>query len=209
MMAVAISGFDDFMLKFDERKDRSDLFSFFLFDDRPDHQPVAGFVADHAGWLDQLASASRTFTFFFVPDIPQVTWEVDNPGLEVARIFDILPKDLPGIVIFCLDDDREGVRRGTYYPLEASRFENDLTAVQQTIADLFSMIQECMALELKPDEKLDELEARISARRRSERRRPFVQALKSQSQELLKLPSQLLLTMAEAFGKGLAGRLAG
>ena len=66
-MAVRILGFHDFQQKFDERKDRSNLFSFFLFDDRPDHLPIASFVMEQFGWLDQLAAASRTFVFLFAP----------------------------------------------------------------------------------------------------------------------------------------------
>ena len=125
-MGVAIASLDDFQKKFEERKDRSDLFGFFLFDERPSQRAVETFAEQQFPWLDRLAAAAQIFFFVFLRNNPGWPDVVENPGLEVANMFDIRANQLPGIVLFTLDVKREDVTKGSYLPLRTELFEADL-----------------------------------------------------------------------------------
>ena len=207
-MAIPISSFEDFRAKFAALKDSRDLFAFFLFDSRPSQKAVEQFADQQFDWLDNLAAASRIFFFIFLRSNP-TEGRIENPSLEVARMFDIRPNQLPGIVLFALADDREGVGEGVYLPLDASLFENDLPRVEQVFADLFSLIQECRGKTNNPAELFLRLREKVNSLRRREQFRPVAEYLKGTLDSLIKLPTRLIDSVAKAFAEEAARRAAG
>lgn len=197
-MGVAIANLDDFQRKFEERKDRSDLFGFFLFDERPSQRAVGTFANQQFPWLDRLAAAAQIFFFVFLrnnPDWPDV---VENPGLEVASMFDIRANQLPGIVLFSLDANREGVKKASYLPLKAELFEADLKRVEELFADVFSVIQECRAKSGDSATLLKCVEKEMNAIIRSESRRPIKTYFWQVMGNLGQLPVKLVETVTTA-----------
>ena len=201
-MGVAIANLDDFKKKFEERRDRSDLFGFFLFDERPSQRAVETFAEQQFPWLDRLAAAAQIFFFVFLrnnPDWPDV---VENPGLEVANMFDIHANQLPGIVLFTLDAKREDVKKASYLPLRTELFEADLQRVEALFADVFSVIQECRTKSRDSATLLECVEKEVNGIIRSESRRPIKAYFGQAMRDLRHLPGKLLETITTAAVNG-------
>ena len=201
-MGVAIANLDDFEAKFEERKHRSDLFGFFLFDERPSQRAVGTFATQQFPWLDRLAASARMFFFVFLRHNPEWDEDVENPGLEVAQRFGIRPNELPGIVLFTLDEDKEKVTKAAYLPLKAELFETDPKRVEELFADLFSVIQHCR--EQSPDtvSLIACVDTQVNSIIRSETVRPVKAYLLRTLGDLKDLPGKLLQTVVSAAVEG-------
>ena len=130
-----------------------------------------------------------------------------NPSLEVASMFGIRPNRLPGVVLFTLSDDRQGVSDGVYLPLKTEFFESDLSRVEEVFADLFSLIQECRENARSPAEHFANLRKKVASLRRSQRFRPVKEYLKGSLSSLVSFPGMLVESMSKAFVQETARRL--
>lgn len=206
-MAVAISSFEQFEHKFEQLKYSRDLFAFFLFDDRPSHEAIERFAEDQFDWLDSLAASARIFFFVFIRRDDTVQGNVANPSLEVARMFGIPPNRLPGVVLFTLSEDQEGVSDGVYVPLKAKLFGEDIEHVEEVFSDIFTLIQECQGHGGKPAELLVDLQKRVKELERKERTRPVMKYLRATLVSTAGFPGKLLISMSEAFAQEAARRV--
>ncbi|MFQ5878939.1 MAG: hypothetical protein ACE5IZ_02030 [Dehalococcoidia bacterium] len=197
-MGVPITSLEDFQAKFEHLKHQRDLFAFFLFDERPSQRAVERFADEQFEWLDALAAAARIFLFVFLRRNREERQIVENPGLEVGSIFGIRPNQLPGIVLFTLAADREGVSRGVYLPIKAELFEKDLLRVEDVFSDLFSLIQECRQRSDSPEQLLTEVDSEVKSLLRTERLRPIKSYLKQTLLELGKLPTRVVESVSAA-----------
>ena len=206
-MAVAVSSSDDFKEKFEALKHSRSLFAFFLFDDRPSNEAVERFAHDEFVWLDDLAASAGIFFFIFLRHDP-VDKRVANPSLEVGRMFGIRPNQLPGVVLFTLAEDKEGVSDGVYLPLKAELFTKDISCIEQVFSDLFSLIQECQEMGGSQSEILENLRRRVRRLRRQERMRPIYEYAKGSLASLATFPREIMNSVATAFGQEAARRVA-
>ena len=197
-MAIGITSEEDFERKFQERKHASDLFAFFLFDDRPSSQAVERFARDEFTWLDQLAASARMFFFVFIRH-DESRDRVANPSLEVAEMFGILPNQLPGVVIFTLSEDGHGVSDGAYLPLKAELFAEDIAHVEEVFSDIFSLIKECRKEGGSPSELLENVRRRMKRLERTQRMRPLLMYAKKSLESLASLPRDVVIAGTEAF----------
>ena len=204
-MAVRITSEEDFQRKFEERKHSSDLFAFFLFDDRPSSQAIERFARDEFTWLDQLAASARMFFFIFIRH-DESRDRVANPSLEVAERFGILPNQLPGVVIFTLSEDGHSVSDGVYLPLKAELFAEDIPRVEEVFSDIFSLIKECRKKGGPPSSQLEYVRRRMKGLERSQRMRPLRMYAKRLLESLVTLPRDVVIAVAEAFGAEAARR---
>ena len=202
-MAVPIRSYEDFEHKFKRLRDRSDIFGFMLFDDRPSHRFVAAFAKHNFSWLDQLAAASDMF--FFVCIRQNAGEIIENPSLEVAKLFGITARQLPGVVLFNFDKSSDKVSKGVFLPIAAELFEAEPDHVEDVVADLFSLINDCRSHSPTPERLLDVLATRMNELAGRERRRPFIKYLKSLVQKLTELPADFTRAAAEAFIKSSLG----
>jgi len=197
-MGVAIANLEDFNKKFEARKDKSDLFGFFLFDERPSQRAVEAFADQQFPWLDRLAAASKMFFFVFLRNNPDWYDAVENPGLEVANMFDIHANQLPGIVLFTLKPDRVGVKKASYLPLKAELFEAEPQQVEDLLADFFSVIQDCRKNNDDSDALLDCIDKNVIRIVRGEARRPVKEYFWQVMSDLRHLPAKLVETVTTA-----------
>lgn len=208
-MGIQITSIRDFRRKFENRKNQSDLFAYFLFDDRMSHEAVERFARTEFEWLDGMAYAARIFFFIFVrPDFEQ-DGEVVNPSPEVARMFGILPRNLPGIVLFSLLDDGKGVNDGVFLPLNAKLFEENTGHVEEIFAEVFSIIQSCRNCEDSSKNLLENLEIEIRQLRRTESMKPVWSYLQSNFTAILNFPKAILEATSKAIGEGIAKKALG
>lgn len=205
---LLISGYPDFLDKFNRVKDQSRLFMFILFDDRPTHAAVAKFVDEHYGWLDSLAAAANMFGFAFLHRDAD-TGEVSNPSLKVANYFGIRANQLPGVVVFTMLPEAIGVSKAIYLPIKAKLFSEDISVIEEVLADLFAVFQEALASTNSENDLLSNLRVEIATLKRQQQIRPMVTYIGERLESIVKLPDKLLEAMAEAFGEGLAKRIGG
>lgn len=207
-MAVPISSLDDFMNKLDARKTHSDLFAFFLFDERPSHQAIGRFANDEFEWLDSLAASARLFFFIFLRS-DKYEGGVANPGLEVARMFGIRPNQLPGVVLFIVSEDLKIVKDGVFLPLKARLFEEDIDAVEDVFSDLFTLIQNCRERSHSSKELLENLQNDVKGLRRRQHARPVFKYLEDTASAILKFPVGFLGELQRALADETARRVYG
>lgn len=193
-MGVEIRNRKDFEAKFRKLKDKRDLFAFLLFDERPSQQAVGEFANQNFPWLDGLARMAKVFFFIFLKRNPD--WEdTENPGPEVGRMFGIKPNQLPGVLIFSLTEDREGVSAGVYLPIHNNLFEGDFQRVEEVFSDLFSLIANVQRQGGTPQDKLARLKGDVAGLQRRQRlyqyRRGAVETLKE-------LPGKLMDSLSAA-----------
>ena len=197
-MGVAIANLRDFEEKFEERKNRSDRFGFFLFDERPSQRAVATFADQQFPWLDRLAAASKMFFFVFLRNNPDWNDDVENPGLEVANMFDIRANQLPGIVLFTLDAQRDGVKKASYLPLKAELLEAEPQQVEDVLADFFSVIQGCRKKTNDSEKLLTCINKEVNGIIRGEAARPIKAYFWQVMGNLRHLPVKLIETVTTA-----------
>jgi hypothetical protein len=215
-MAVPIRNERHFRRAIAQRPGR-DLYAFLLFDSRPDHQPVQEFAIREFRWLDELAGSARMFLFLYIPN--QSAGEQRNPSLNVARDFNILPNQLPGIVLFGRYGKQEGSAAdvigtdGIYFPLKLELFDSEAGGIRDVIADLFSVIHECRKSSRNAEELMNRLRSEVAAMTRERRLRPLVMWLRGGVIEIARLPKVVLESAATAFGTGLgmaaSGKISG
>jgi hypothetical protein len=199
LMAMPVSSYDDFERKFRHLRGNADLFGFLLFDDRPSHRVVSKFAEDNFPWLDQLAGAANMFFFVCIRENEYAILE--SPSLEVAKLFGILPRQLPGVVLFNFDDDNDRVSNGIFLPIAAKLFDEDSDHVEEVIANLFSLIDASRRESATPSELLYRIAQKLNTLSDREKRRLFIQYLKSVAQKLSDLPSNFAAAAAEAIVK--------
>lgn len=197
-MGIQISGYEDFERKFNKLKHLRDIFLFVLYDSSERQQPVARFVRDKFRYLDELAGASETFIFLFTPS-EMGAGAVPNPGPNVAASFDIRPNQLPGVLVFCLGDDGRSFGDGTYLSLDESMFQEDPNAIEDSFADLFSMIQDTGESEELAPERIELLRKKIEQARRARDRRPLIASLKAGTISVITFAGELALAVAPAW----------
>ncbi len=207
-MAVSISSFEDFMAKLDARKSRSDLFAFFLFDDRPSHEAIEKFADNEFTWLDSLAASARLFFFIFLRT-DKYEGGIANPGLEIARMFEIRPNQLPGVVLFTVSEDLEVVNDGVFLPLKARLFAEDLDAVEGVFTDLFTLIQDCRERSSSSTELLENLRNAVAGLRRRQQVRPVLEYLGDTALLILKFPAGFIGELQNALARETARRAYG
>lgn len=195
---MPVSGYPDFLQKFNAVKNSSRLFTFILFDDRKSQAPVGAFVEANMGWLDSLAASANMFCFAFARDGGGVA---ANPSLEVASHFGIRPNQLPGIVAFTMLPLSEKVDQALYLPLDSKLFASGDIVVEQVFSDLFSAFQRVQELNLSETALHERLNDEIAALHREQRMRPFLRFIGDRLETLAKLPDKILLVAAEAFGQ--------
>ena len=209
-MAVSISNFNDFSKKFSELRHSSDLFAFFLFDDRPSQKQVEQFASKNFDWLDTLAASADLFFFFiFLREDGDHPGEFSNPSLEVAKLFDLLPNNLPGVVLFTLAKDGASVSKGVFLPLKAELFQKDIGHVEEVFSDLFGLLQKCTSTGAKGNKLLKAIEQEVNHLTSKEQLRPLVQYLRSGLVYIAKSPKQIAASLYEAFAKELVRRAFG
>jgi hypothetical protein len=105
--------------------------------------------------------------------------QIENPSLEVARLFGITPNRLPGVVLFTeLSDNAKQTSDGVYLPLRAELFANDAKTVEEILADLFSIIQECRPESDSPKALLANLDKKLASLRSGQQDRPVIASLR-------------------------------
>ena len=126
-----------------------------------------------------------------------------NPCLTIAKLFDILPNQLPGIVAFALDDASEKTLNAAYWPLDIHVFDPDANDLaQNVIADFYSYVETTMQLNCSPSEKVDFLKKQISSEMTLQKSKPFIAALKRSTEFVLKLPEKIIPELLAAWAKG-------
>lgn len=203
---MSISGYGEFLYKFNDVKDRSRLFMFILFDDRPTHAVVERYVDEHFYWLDSLAASANIFGFAFLRR-DENTGRLSNPSLKVGNHFGIRANQLPGVVVFTMLPGSVGVSKAVYLPIKAKLFAEDGEVIEKVLADLFAVLQEALASTSSEVDLLDKLGSDIESIRRQQKIRPIVAFLGERLESLAKMPDKLLEAMAEAFGESLAKRI--
>lgn len=205
---MPVSGYKEFIQKFGNVKDRSRLFAFILFDERPTHKAIEKFVDDHFTWLDSLAAAANMFGFAFLHRDSH-SGEFKNPSLQVAGLFGIRANQLPGVIAFTMLPSAEKVRGAVYLPLKPSLFAEGGEVVEEAFADLFAVFQVAQDTSNSEPELLKKLQEEIASLKRHSKLRPIKTYLGERLETLAKLPDKFLESMAEAFGEGLAKRVGG
>jgi hypothetical protein len=202
-VGVQFESFYDFEEKFRMLRNDSDIFGFLLFDDRPSHRAVEIFSHENFPWIDRLATATKMFFFVWF----RRSWIVENPGLEIAQLFGITPRELPAVVLLTLDSTKTNVASGIYLPLDAVLFESERPHIEEVFAEIFSVIQQCR----EKDQHLlvPCLEREIARIRAQERRRPYWQYLHSTASTIKSFPTELIKAVAEAFAKGMTRTITG
>src|SRR5688572_2684214 len=132
-----IDRFEKYLTEFASLQDKSRLFIFILFDDRPTHASVGDFVSKNFLWLDSLAISAGIFGFAFVKDSPKSR----NPSLKIAAHFGIQPNKLPGILFFTTipETGNLSVSEGAYLPIKADLFLQEISIVENVFTDVFSI----------------------------------------------------------------------
>jgi len=208
-MAVPIFNYKDFEDKFESLKHSRDLFAFFLFDERPNHQAVEHFAYKQFDWLDGLAAYARIFFFIFLRRDFEAHDKVINPSLQVARDFGISPNELPGVVLFTLSEDKIDVTEAIYLQIDSKLFAEDISHVQSVFSDLFTLIGDCRKEDLLLPDLLKELRRRVRNLTRREKFRPVTTYLKTSVKEIAQLPRDLPRTFMTAFAEAIAYKVTG
>ena len=208
-MAIPISSYGQFKDKFNMLKDATDLFAFFLFDDRPSHQAIERFADEEFQWLDGLASYAKIFFFIFLRRDPSRDGEVINPSLHIAHDFGISPNKLPGVVLFTLSEDKNDVSEGVYLPLESKLFVQDISRVEEVFSDLFTLIGDCRKEATTTSELLKVVRKKVETLRQRERFRPVTSYLKLNLQAIATLPRDFIHELEKAFANAIATKTTG
>jgi hypothetical protein len=171
-MTRLVRNYFDFKKKFEKVKDRSQLFLFFLFDQRENHVAAEEFARENIEWLDNMADSAGVFIFFFVRDEehPEAS---RNPSLKVATEFGILQNQLPGVVIFTIDDQEDTVKKASYLQLSPRIFSLDHKKATAVFSDLFSVITKCQNKVDNKDALIEEVQEEVMKLQRHEKLRPF------------------------------------
>ena len=172
-MTRLISGYLDFKKQFEMVKDRSQLFLFFLFDQRESHRRAEDFARENIEWLDAMADSAGVFIFLFVRN-EEHPGASRNPSLKVATELGILQNHLPGVVIFTLDDSEDTVKKASYLQLSPSIFTLDYKKATDVFSDLFSIITKCQMNVDDKDALVGEIQEEVIKLQRHEKLRPFV-----------------------------------
>jgi hypothetical protein len=197
-MAIRISGYEDFKGKFNLLKHSRNIFLFLLYDSSGGQEAVGRFVEERFMYLDELAGASQTFIFLFTPD-ELGAGATPNPGLAVAASFRIRPRQLPGVLVFCLAADNKSFGDGAYLPIDESLFQENPNAIEDAFADLFSMIQDSAESEDTPRDQIVSLRTRIERQQRAREMRPLIASLKAGTISVIKFAGELLVAVAPAW----------
>jgi len=204
---LPVTGYEDFRGKFERVADLRQLFVFILFDE-PGKKIVANFVDDNFDWLDRLAAASNVFGFAFVHRDHESEM-VANPSLQVAELFGIRPRELPGVVVFSMLPDGEQVADAAFLPLEKQLFESDLRALESFFADLFSIIQDAQDSVGDGESALEAFRKCIHAEERERRWGNVQEYIRARLQDIASMPSTFIDSMAQAFAKEATLRMMG
>ena len=199
-----ISGYEKFLDEYRDVKDKSRLFLFVLFDDRPSHDDLSDFVQRNFRWLDSLAASANMYGFAFIDDdLPRSR----NPSLLVATHFGIRPNKLPGIIFFTMFQQREQVKNGVYLPIKSDLFSQDETVIEDVFASVFTACQNTLSSTIEQDALMIELNKEIKSIRRNQKMRPVYKYLGKKLESLSLLPNKLLETVAESFGESLGRQI--
>jgi hypothetical protein len=190
------------VVKVIDKKKKSELLAFFLFDDSSGQKAVSVFAKEWIHWLDTLSDAAHTFFFVFVAT-DRSHKSVKNPSIEVASLFGIRPNELPGIILFDMQPNMQSVNKGIYFPLKPSLFEKDILFIEKIFADFFSIIMDCQLNEDPNSHILSNVEIKIKKLKNKQKLRPFVSYIKANVKALVNLPA----TLGEALSNALAKRI--
>ena len=127
-----------------------------------------------------------------------------NPSQEVAGLFGIRSNELPGIVLFTLSEDGQGILSGVYLPLDTALFETDVAQIENVIADMFDIIIESRKDAETPLELLENVSLGIDRLRTENSPRPFISFLKQRIHPLSNLPKAdrvETIFLTEQFGR--------
>lgn len=207
-MARPVKNFADFKSMLDIMKYQRELFAYLLFDDRQSQKVIEHFADEQFDWLDKLAASSRIYFFFFLRR-KEAEGKIENPSLEVAKMFRIKPNQLPGVVLFTLSDDKLSVSEGIYFPLKTKIFENDLYTVEDIFSDLFSLIQECWAETDNQKQLHKSLKGKIISLKRQKAFHPVFEYLKRNFIAFLNLPKIIVDDLPKVIVTEIARRVKG
>ena len=205
-MAIPVNNYSEFDELVEKLWNETPLFGFVLHDSRKSHEPVGNFLAQSAGWLDELAIQSGIYILF-----PLKTGKGGfvNPSPVIAKEFGLQSNRLPGVVLFTTSDE-EGRLRSKHFlfiPLEGADFE-DIDNMQATVADIFSIVQTVFNNGNTGHNALEEIKSELSNRRRKKTKDSIVQALRSGAQIVLKqFPEKFITSFAGSLGKALGESL--
>lgn len=204
---ICVNNFDHFESVFNERKNERDLFAFLLFDDRETHESIKRFATDQFTWLNSLAIEARIFFFAFVPfDHDQGS---SNPSPEVASLFGIRRKQLPGVVLFTMLDTRDGAKDHVYYRLKSELFKEETKVVEDVFVDLFTEIKNANKQGLEADSLLEEVRRSIQSIQKSDRMRPIKQYFIELVYTAADIPKDFLSSIGGAFASSTARSITG
>lgn len=207
-MGVPVCSFDDFVEKLKNVEKRSAIFGFLLFDSRPSQDMVTHFTQNQGVWIDELARGAGIYFFFPLKSDGE---EYKNPSPSIARIFNVSPSRLPGIILFAPPgkDGRLQKAHAVYVPLEKEDF-NDPTVYEPIFMDLFEEIRLSMDENKTSSAVLKQIKERLVMLRKRKYKRGFARYIrKSAHLVFVELPKGLYDPMAQSFGKTLGERIAG
>jgi hypothetical protein len=216
-MAKDYSNMSDFKLQTANLTGSRDLFAIILFDDRPSHKVIEKFVHEEFEWLDNLANFAGIYFFLFLRQkrltirqylsgVHNDVIAIENPNLEISRLFGISPNVLPGIVIFTVSKVDLSFGNGIFFPLRVHLFD-DIPNVERVFSDLFTIIQMCREESDTPDKLLKKVDKKIKGFRQREKTRPILKQIGNTLISISEFPKELIEAMASAFAEETARKM--
>lgn len=202
-----ISNYEKFYIQYEVLKDKSRLFAFILFDDRPTHKQVGDYVFRSFDWINSLVESADMFGFAFVRDVSFFSDRSINPSLRVAAHFGITPDRLPGIILFTMLPKRKSIQKGVYLPIKANLFSQEPQIIEDVFAGLFGVCQEVLVKTHDDKHLMTELQKGVSAIKRKQKIQPIYKYLGARLEALTKLPDKVVEAVADSFGENLAKRI--
>lgn len=203
-MAIPVNNYLEFEDLVQRLWSQTPLFGFILYDSRISHRQVMTFLETSAQWLDELAVQCGIYILF---PLKTDHGEFKNPSPRVAKEFGLQSNRLPGLVLFSASNE-EGVLKSEHYlfvPIEAGEFK-DTESMQDTISDLFSIVQEALYEGAGGHEALEVIKSKLHVLRRRKAKNSIIQALRKGAQIVFKkFPENFVTSFAEGLGKALGG----
>ncbi len=183
-MGVGVRNFERIKYALRKAIPSGHLCCFFALDDRPSLKPALDYLYECRKWIDTFANATNIFAFFpvelgtdntemffvgerimtdeegaYLDSLPSIDY-VLNPSIQMASQFGILPKELPGVILFRAGKD-ELIADACFISVPEQLLTGDSKSVERFLSTFFSEL--IAALQDANRENLDSVEQCLRA----------------------------------------------
>ncbi len=203
-MGVEVEEFNAF--KFHYENSQSEVFAFFLYVSDKSSLQVIRYISHSKKFIDEVARKAGVFTYYFV-DLKSNSQGRVNPSGDIARLFGIPLRELPGILVFTKADHLKECP-GVVFPFDPILFtEGREVELENRFKEMYDKISQCKLRHADPYKVIECLERQRSRWDRDDDERPGSDYVRRQiiRSGLPDLPSRLISEIEKRLLNGWIG----